>query len=556
MQRSWVNTFATVFAIVLSGVSTARSQSQAAETVHPKVDPGHCQIRTAPLSPGDQAMAHRQYVKAVDAYRAESKVAGPEGDRAHTAEIRAMLREGHIKDADREARPWGTGATANVWAKLALAEVEWREGHVVEAGQILVAAGQLDPCNAQLHADFAAVMLFSGKAATASSQLTVAHKLDPMNQEIASDWIELQPRSVQLAEVNRILSDPGSISPAEKASLEKRKIALSTPVTDSCRLATAVPSTSIPFRGIQDGPNAPTFWGLEVALNGKVRRLEIDTGAHGMVLTRGAAAALHLVPEERFQMRGLGDEGNVDSFVAKVASIKIGNLEFQNCDVEVQTKDMEVSGSEDGLIGGDVFESFLLTLDFPGRLLKLDPLPPLPGEGAQRSEALATGVQVSDAPQRDRYIDPSMKDWTKVFRSGHDLILPIRLNEGPVRLFIVDTGSQSNLISPDAAREVGHVSNGSDDDIYGISGKVKKTYTTGALNLDFAGMRYPTPGMTAIDTSGLGRDTGVEISGFLGAPTLHQLTLQIDYRDDLLHFSFDPKRLTRCVDGIKLADCF
>ena len=149
-----------------------------------------------------------------------------------------------------------------------------------------------------------------------------------------------------------------------------------------------------------------------------------------------------------------------------------------------------------------------------------------------------------------------MKNWTRVFRSGHDLILPVYLNDSPPRLFIVDTGSQMNLVSFQIAKQFVKVSKGSDVDLVGISGHVKQTYTTGPLTLTFANMRQPTSGLIGMDTGALGRDAGVEIAGFLGAPTLHQLTVQIDYRDNLMHFSYDPKRLTRCVAGIAIADCY
>ena len=151
-----------------------------------------------------------------------------------------------------------------------------------------------------------------------------------------------------------------------------------------------------------------------------------------------------------------------------------------------------------------------------------------------------------------------MKDWTKVYGVGSDLIIPVHLNNGPLRLFLVDTGAGTDLISPDAAREVAHVSSSSNVDIYGISGRVNKTYTTGALDISFAGLRQHTQDMTAIDTSGISRATGVDISGFLGAPTLHQLTLHIDYRDKLVDFSYDPKRIVHCVqtETGNVGECF
>jgi hypothetical protein len=151
-----------------------------------------------------------------------------------------------------------------------------------------------------------------------------------------------------------------------------------------------------------------------------------------------------------------------------------------------------------------------------------------------------------------------MKDWDRVWRSGHDLMVSVGLNSatGPRRLFLLDTGSSLDLISPDAAREVGKVSKGSYVNVVGISGKVDKTWTTGPMKLYFSHLVAPNMGMISIDTSNLARGSGTELSGLIGAPTLHQLTFSIDYRDNLVNFSYDPSRITHCVDSVHLADCY
>jgi hypothetical protein len=76
------------------------------------------------------------------------------------------------------------------------------------------------------------------------------------------------------------------------------------------------------------------------------------------------------------------------------------------------------------------------------------------------------------------------------------------------------------------------------------------------MKLYFSHLAAPSEGLLSIDTTAMGKSTGVEISGFIGAPTLHQLTMSIDYRDYLIHFTFDPKRLYRCVPGMAMADCY
>lgn len=516
-----------------------------------------CRVRTSPLSPADIAMAQGDYAKAATLYDQERKVGGPEGDRTHAAMIRALLRDDKVPAADKEAAAWSNAQPSSAWANVALAEVQWREGRDEDALNSIRKVLSLDPCNPQVHADLAHVYAATGMHASARLQFTVAHQLDPIDDDIYGRWLHLQPRSEQLAQLTQYLDRASFLSGDERKSLTRWKDRLSQPSSSSCHLASPLSSTSIPFHGIQDGPDAPIYWGLEVAFNGKQRRLEIDTGASGLLLTKAAAAALHLQPENDFKLGGFGDEGEVDSYAAKVKSIKIGDLEFEDCYVQVLSKTPKGMESEDGLIGGDVFSQFLLTLDFPGRTLKLAPLPPRPGLSSSASSAsLQTGVSSEDLPPQDRYIDASMKDWTSVYRSGHNLILHVRIDKGPPRLFIVDSGAQTDLISPEAARQVGKISEESWMQIYGISGQVKKTYSTGPLKLRFGQLEYPSYGMTAVDLDKFSNDVGMEISGFMGSPILHQLTVTIDYRDNLVNLSYDPKRITRCGGGYLMGDCY
>jgi predicted aspartyl protease len=517
-----------------------------------------CPVRTAPLSPGDLAFAHGDFDKAESLYTAESRHAsGPGVGRLHAALLRAQLRQSKLTEAEDDALAWSSANPKDSWALTALTEVQWREGNVNDALHTLQAALAADPCNPQARALSATIFRMSARYASANRELTLARKLDPIDPAIELSWLRLQPRAAQLAELTRLLGQ-SFLSDDDRKSLEHRRQRLADPPASGCRLVTPVASTAIPFRAIQDFSTGPTYWGLDVAFNGKHRSLQIDTGASGLILTRSAANALHLTPDFHFKAAGVGDDGDVDSFVAKVSSIKIGSLEFQDCDVQVLGKTSIGTSGQDGLIGGDVFSRFLFTLDFPGRTVKLDPLPPRPGDtSAAGTPSLATGVSTASDQPQDAFQDPSMKDWDRVFRSGHDLILPVELKpKGPWKLFLIDSGAFTDLISPDAAREVGKISKGSWVSIAGISGEVKKTWTTGPMTLYFSHLAAPNNGMLSVDTGRISKGVGVEISGLIGAPTLHQLTVSIDYRDNLVHFTFDPKRLRRCIEGMPLVDCY
>jgi hypothetical protein len=79
-------------------------------------------------------------------------------------------------------------------------------------------------------------------------------------------------------------------------------------------------------------------------------------------------------------------------------------------------------------------------------------------------------------------------------------------------------------------------------EISGISGKVEKVYDSGRFTLTFAGLRLDSPSMTAIDMTKTSHDSGVEVSGLIGAPALFQLVLHIDYRDNLVWCEYTPPK--------------
>jgi hypothetical protein len=231
-----------------------------------------------------------------------------------------------------------------------------------------------------------------------------------------------------------------------------------------------------------------------------------------------------------------------------MASIKIGGIEFTNCAVEILEKWSALDN--DGLIGGDVFARSQLTLDFPKHQLRIAPLPARPGE-AQPATTLDSAGNDDEESWHDPYIAPEMGKWLRIYRSGHLLLMPTGIvdtkrfkdeSAWKDKLFILDSGSEDNLISTAAAKEVTKI--GRDDTIgfEGISGEVKKVYDADRFTLSFAGLRLDSPSMTSIDLTKFSHGAGVEVSGFIGQPLLFRLVLHIDYRDNLVWCEYTPPK--------------
>ena len=135
-----------------------------------------------------------------------------------------------------------------------------------------------------------------------------------------------------------------------------------------------------------------------------------------------------------------------------------------------------------------------------------------------------------------------MKDWTRIYRIGHDQLLPASLNNSLPKLFILDTGAFSTTVSPDVAREVTKVHSQDNIVVRGVSGKVDKVYTADRITFRFANVAQRVDDVVAFSTSAVSKKLDTEVGGFIGITALGQMTISIDYRDGLMKFAYDANR--------------
>ena len=337
-----------------------------------------------------------------------------------------------------------------------------------------------------------------------------AYALHPTDDAIQTAWMSTRPAKERMQEWTDYVEHSDQFSDEDRAKLKTRlEKAFARPAHGLPDGGDSPREAKVTMAGVMDGPQRFLGWGLDVKFNGKSRRLQIDTGASGITISRAAALFLGIKREDEtgwaVRRRGRGETS-----IAHVASIKIGGIEFTNCPVQILEK-WSVLDS-DGLIGGDVFSGSLLTLDFPRHELRVAPLPERPGEKV--ASAMADD---ETAEAHDPYIAPEMAKWQRVYRVGHDLLMPTGVVETKrvkdesawkEKLFLLDTGAGFNTISPAAAREVTKVARDDDTEVRGISGAVNNVFEAGKFTLAFAGLRLDSPSMTAIDTTDLARRRG------------------------------------------------
>jgi len=524
-------------------------------------------ITSSPLGDAKSLYRKGKFDECIAKYQ-EILRANPKSPDAFAGEVRAYLKQKKIEVAAQTADQ-GVAATNSPRVRVARAEVWFRQGRIAEAEKEwveVVNSGYPEP---RAYLGLARQRYAIAMYKSAKKMIEKAHELDPSDPDIQEQWIGTLSRPERIKYLEESLAGDNTWDAEQRDDvanyLQYLKERAKQKNSSTCRLVSKVKSTETPLVRLLEDPQHMRGYGLQVSLNGHKSALMLDTGASGILVRRAIAERAGISKISETKVGGIGKKGRRDAYIGIVDSITIGELEFQNCTIEV-IEGRSVVGDE-GLIGADVFEDFLVELDFPNEKLKLSELPKRPGE-AESTPALKEededevpggsdaasppadnhSAQSSPTPSsfndrfHDRYISPEMHSYTAVFRFGHNLLIPTTIGKVPYKLFLLDTGALVNFISPAAAREVTKVHADSDVVVEGISGRVDKVYSANKAVLQFGRLRQENQDITAFDTTSLSDNIGTEVSGFLGFVTLRMLDIKIDYRDALVSFEFDAKR--------------
>ena len=485
--------------------------------------------------------------------------------------VRAMLRQQKIDEALDVASAALTAQPDSAALMAAKGDVQFRRAEMPDAELSYLTAKKLDAKEVRAYLGLAQLYRSYSLYRRAYDQLERAHEVAPDNIEVQRAWLPMLPRKQRLAALEAYLDGPHPDDDEETKwmtdYLEFLKATADKPV-HACRLVSKVEQTETRLETAYAGESRRTRGlGLSVKLNDRNAHLLLDTGAGGIMVSRKVAEKAGLTLLSAVHYGGIGDKGLQGGHTAVADHIRIGELEFQDCVVAVTDKGSITD--DDGLIGADVFGAYLIDIDLPGMRLKLSPLPKRPedevapkslnSEGEEQANAErkedSTNQQASKEQKspaltskpallpRDRYISPEMASWTKVFRFGHSMLVPTSVNDSKFMLFGLDTGSSSNILSARAGRQVSKVSSDDTIRVLGLNGEVNKVYSSDKATLRFGHLQQPTLGILTLDLSTLSRHTGTEVSGLLGFEMLRVLEVKLDYRDGLVDFEFDPKRV-------------
>jgi Tfp pilus assembly protein PilF/predicted aspartyl protease len=515
-----------------SPVASAGAAQTTADNAKPAVPPAPgstASVATSdPLAGAQSLMRKSQFPEAAAAFQA-ILAKNPSSPEANAGLVRSLLR-GHKVDEAEEAAKKAVAAVPNSGIVHAAAgDVAFRTGKFADTEAEYRAALKLDANSARAQFGMGRMFQMVSMNKRAKEAFAKAHQLDPEDEQIFEYWVETLPYAEQLEAIKK---SAGEHSTDADANRIKYLTALAG--KQPWVLASELKPTELkvmPYgrelTGVYDinrsGPmNISKGFGLQVKFNDRASAvLLLDTGAPGITIGRKLAEKAGAVKIADSRIGGIGDQGSTLSYEAWVDKITIGSVEFHNCVVTVSSKNNVAD--EAGLIGADVFRRFLVTLDFRGQKVLLAPLPKNPSAASD------------DDPAQDRYIAPEMQSFTKFYRFGHDIVVPVVVNDKAMGNFILDTGADLNIMSPKLASQVTKASADGDYTMKGVSGRVQEVLTGQKAILQFAKMRIESHDLPVFSTDNISAAEGTEIAGFIGIRTLVQMKMAIDYRDGLVN---------------------
>ncbi|HYX53076.1 MAG TPA: aspartyl protease family protein [Candidatus Limnocylindrales bacterium] len=494
-----------------------------------------------PLMLARGLLKDRKYTEAAGAF-SELVAKEPTIEEAQLGLVRSLIHIRKIDEAQAAAKSALASLPGSAEVHAVAGDAEFRVGNFGQAEVEYKAAIKLDGNSARGWFGLGRIYEIISMRKHARDVYQKAHQLNPEDGQIFEHWIALLPYDQRLEALKKRAGEHPTERQAERIKLLSQYVG-----RKPWELATAnkpVQITMNPYgrrlaatndAAVGNRVGATTIsegFALQVNFNDRAgAMLLVDTGASGITIGRKLAEKAGVVKIADSYMFGIGDEGIVPTYLGWVDKLRIGELEFHNCIVDVSSR-TDILDNE-GLIGPEVFHDFLVTLDFKERKLLLSPLPKSPNAPAGEDEFA-----------QDRYIAPEMQGFSKYFRFGHDLVVSALVNDKATGNFILDTGAGINSITP---RFAALVTKATADDEYrmrGVSGKVNRVLTGQKAVFQIANMRLESHELPVFDTN-ISSSEGTEISGFIGIRTLVQMKMTIDYRDGLVNLQVYEFRKSR-----------
>jgi tetratricopeptide (TPR) repeat protein len=473
------------------------------------------------------------YKEALSKFEAAAQAGGDDAAAAYAWLARLQLQLHNPEQAEVSAKKALELNKELPTAQSAMGEVFYRQARFAEAQDVfrkIVLADKPDP---RAYLGLAKIHWANANYKSAKQVLDHAFNFDRQDPEIFWRWYRTLDQSARMEALKSQLALASSAD-SKQSSYLKRAIQM-LEETDKrpagpCKLTSNANSTDMKLEMLLRGANRLGGYALPIKVNAAKAMLAVDTGAGGIIISSHVAQRAGLQKFSENRIGGIGDDGPSKGYVGFAEKIVVGDLQFANCYVQV-VEHLRFP-DEDGLIGTNIFEDFLVDLDLSHKQFRLSPLEPVP-DTIPSDLALHSAMPIN-TNDHNRFVPEKYANFEKVYRVGRDLLLPTRVNDSPPKLFILDTGGWDNVISLPLARQTTKLHAEGAAKVSGLSGEVRETYKTDEVDLTFGNFRQHRHDLVSFDLKGLSEDAGTEVSGVLGFAMLWLMEIKIDYRDHLV----------------------
>lgn len=459
-------------------------------------------------TPADSAYSDGNYAEAEQLYT-QALSQEPGNIVLQAALVHTLLHEGKVTEAGERVHSMQAADPRSALTFTADAELELRLGQPWQAMESLDQVEAADRCYARAHLIRSRALRIDSMYASERAEIQKAYEIDGTDPDILNAWSNVVSPANEIAGTRESLDTMKDIDANTRQKAEatvQSMMPLLSEYSQTCKVLPAVSTATLPLLpSKQDGKNIDGFR-IEVRMPKSAARLQVDTAASGLFITRALAVE-----------NGLQQGANDPPGTVHLDSVQIGPLEFRDCMVGVS--DAPFGGNTDGSIGTDVFASYLIKIDPRAEKLTLGPLPSL------------TGILPGDRPTL-----PELARFTPVYHRRQYLLVPVMLNNKTRKLFVLDTGMRLSTMTPETAHALSNIKVNFTNTLQTASGPPAHVYRD-KFDFQFANLALPHQGqIVEFDPTAIDRNAGFEVDGLLGFDMLHQLTLQLDYRDGLVQF--------------------
>jgi tetratricopeptide (TPR) repeat protein len=463
-----------------------------------------------PLSTARVLFNQAKFREASEAYRLMiEKEASPE---AYSGLVRSLLKADDVKTAEESSQKALAVLPESALAHAARGDVYFRRGKIPEAEDEYKAALKLDDKSSRAWLGQGKIDSVYTRHSKSKAAITKAHELDPADGDALYEWAIRLPYPDNVTALDKHLAEYHNDPDEERHEREYVGFIKAIAGRKVWVPAREVERTEIKMELLTIGTSlARRGYGLRVRLNDRATvTLLLDTGASGVIITRKLAEKIGARKLSEQGIEGIGKSGPANGYKAWVDKITIGDLEFHDCFVHATPREIT---EVDGTIGTDVFAKYMITLDIPGRKLRLEPLP--------------------TAPQPDA--ETQAGSFSRAFSFGHFLLVPTEVGKKAAGLFVIDSGANANTISPEQARLIPEM-RALNVQVSGASGTVNSAFIADNATLRFANVHPSGERISTVDLHSVSKSLGVEISGQIGFSAIEEMRVSINYRDGLVQF--------------------